>query len=127
MLRIDRQALICDLAEVYHIYDYRSLPARTVATFAVGLGPDSRIKMKLRGDKISSDKLLKAMMVDKLSEIVYILGATEASERPVSITRFLLGIEEPKSKEDHLTFSSAEEFEKTREKILGKEGEVCQE
>lgn len=31
MIRADEDALVCDLAETYHIYNYRQLPARQVA------------------------------------------------------------------------------------------------
>ena len=47
MIKTDEDALICDLAETYQIYDYKSLPAYMVATFSVGLRENSRIKMKL--------------------------------------------------------------------------------
>ena len=36
MIKTDEDALICDLAETYQIYDYKSLPAYMVATFSVG-------------------------------------------------------------------------------------------
>ena len=35
MIKTDEDALICDLAETYQIYDYKSLPAYMVATFSV--------------------------------------------------------------------------------------------
>ena len=50
MIRFDEDALICDLAETYHIYDYRSLPVKLVATLSAGLRDDSRIKLKAAGD-----------------------------------------------------------------------------
>lgn len=43
MISIDRDALLCDLAETYHIYSMRGLPARTLAVLAFGLRADSRI------------------------------------------------------------------------------------
>jgi len=46
MIKLDENALICDFAETYHIYDYRQLPPTRVAVFACGLRDDSRIKMK---------------------------------------------------------------------------------
>ena len=36
MIFTDEEALICDLAETYQIFDYRSLPVRTVATLSAG-------------------------------------------------------------------------------------------
>ena len=37
MIKQDEDALICDLAETYRIYDYRQLPLLQVAVFAYGL------------------------------------------------------------------------------------------
>lgn len=51
MIAKDEDALICDLAETYRIFDYRSLPLKTVATFSVGLRENSRIKMSLGGGR----------------------------------------------------------------------------
>ena len=39
--------MICDLGETYQIYDYKSYPVSLIATLAVGLGPESRIKRYL--------------------------------------------------------------------------------
>ena len=37
MLNTDSDALECDLAETYHIYNYKELPLKKVALFSVGL------------------------------------------------------------------------------------------
>ncbi len=34
MIAVDEDALVCDLAETYGIYDYRQLPITRVAVFA---------------------------------------------------------------------------------------------
>lgn len=47
MINTDEDALICDFAETYHIYDYRSLPLHMAGIFACGLRPDSRIGMAI--------------------------------------------------------------------------------
>ena len=47
MLATDETALVCDLAETYGIYDYRSYPATVIATFAVGLRENARIWLKM--------------------------------------------------------------------------------
>ena len=41
MIATDEDALICDFAETYHIYDYRSLDVEYAATLAYGLRDDS--------------------------------------------------------------------------------------
>ena len=37
MIALDQNALICDFAETYGIYNYRALPVSLLATLAVGL------------------------------------------------------------------------------------------
>ena len=61
---MDEDALICDLAETYRIYDWKALPLVTVARCASGLRDDARIIMKLAGQTISSEKLMLAMITD---------------------------------------------------------------
>ena len=120
MISADRGALICDLAETYGIYDYRSLPVRTVATLSVGLREDSRIEMKLRGGRADIDnKVLIGMVCDRLTEILMYLGAYKKG-RPESIAYKLMNIEEGKSKGDIVTYSSVEAFENARKRILQK-------
>lgn len=70
MIALDEQALVCDLAEVYHIFDYRSLPVQLVATLSSGLRDDSRIKMKLNGEKVSREVLLLAGVCDRLTMLM---------------------------------------------------------
>lgn len=121
MLRTDREAVICDLAETYHIYDYKSLPCQRVATFCVGLRNNSRIKMRMSGSKYTLDTLLLASALDKLALLVW--SKTKDSEhglnRPRSVVETLLGKNENR---DIKAFNTAEEFEKKRKEIIGKGG-----
>lgn len=71
MIKADEDALICDLAETYHIYDYRQLPLKMVAVFSVGLRNNSRIKMKMNNQPVEIDTLLIAGISDKLSTLVW--------------------------------------------------------
>ena len=41
MMALDREALLCDLAETYGIYDVRALPVSTLAVLASGLRENS--------------------------------------------------------------------------------------
>lgn len=119
MIHADRGALICDLAETYGIYDYRSLPARTVATFSVGLRDNSRIKTILRGGRAMDDTdVLIALVHDRLADVLTVLGAF--SERPDSIASKLMGIEDSMTKKsgDTNIYVSATEFEKARKGLI---------
>lgn len=85
---------------------------------AIGLRDDSRIKMKKAGIKQSIETLLLAAAVDRLSLLVWSKSkdAQNGFNRPVSIFAKLIGAE----KENNVrAYSSAEEFEKARQQIIG--------
>lgn len=71
MVHADEDALICDFAETYHIFDWRALPVRLAATLAAGLPETSRIRMKMAGAKMTASLLMQAAMVDRLSLLVW--------------------------------------------------------
>ncbi len=64
MIALDEDALICDLAETYRIYDMEQLPCEYVATLATGLKHDSRIKLKAAGLSVDLNTLLIAHIAD---------------------------------------------------------------
>lgn len=111
MLSADRDALICDLAEVYGIFDHRALPVSMLATLAVGLREDSRIKRKMSGMKLTRIEMLAAAAVDRLSMLLWINSedGRKGENRPVSVLGTLLG-EEPEDSPVE-GFDTAEEFE----------------
>lgn len=76
MISLDEDALICDFAETYHIYDFRTLPASLAATLAAGLREDSRIKMRMSDRKASFDTILLAGIMDRVSVL---LGGEKAT------------------------------------------------
>ena len=111
MIREDRDALVCDFAETYHIYDMRALPVSTLATLAVGLRADSRIKMRLSETSITRSELLLAAAVDRLSLLWW--AKTENGRnnvaRPKSILSVLLGT--PEQERNVEAFDSADDYE----------------
>lgn len=117
MLETDEEALICDLAETYHIFNYKALPLKTVALLASGLRDDSRIKLKLSNQKASFETILLAAAVDRLSILLW--GNTEDGQknrnRPKMIVPQLTG---EATKPELAMFSTLEEFEKGRKEIL---------
>lgn len=115
MLRIDRDALICDLAETYQVFDYRVLPVPLLATLAVGLRENSRIKMSLSGGTVPRGDILLAAAVDRLSLIAWQLqciGGAVAPEKPKSVLNALLGQKTETVKNDVQVHESPEAFEK---------------
>lgn len=116
---IDEEALICDLAETYQIYDYKQLPPSRVAVFSVGLKDDSRIKMKISGQSVPLDTLLLAGISDRLSTLVWFQteDGRKGKNRPTMVVN-LLTDRAQESKEDVIVFNSGEEFIKKRNQLL---------
>lgn len=122
MIATDESALMCDLAETYSIYDYKSLPLSKVATFAVGLRENSRIKMKMNDIQYPLNTLLLASAVDRLALLVWMNSKDGAK-----------GLNKPKAVLDQLitkvsdsdieSFDSPEEFERRRKEILEEGGQ----
>lgn len=90
MIAADEEALICDFAQVYHILDYRELPARRAALLACGLGPDTRIMRILSGRTVSDEILMLARIADQVAVISWQIGGGKKKDRPASITEKLL-------------------------------------
>ncbi|MGG5373529.1 DUF5361 domain-containing protein [Enterococcus sp. AZ196] len=118
MIRLDEDALICDLAETYQIYDYKQLPALSVAVFSCGLREDSRIKMKIAGQSVSFETMLLAGISDRLSFLVWskTKDAQKGKNRPTSIIEILNG--KPASQKKEVVFDSSEDFERMRLQLL---------
>lgn len=120
MIELDEDALICDLAETYHVYDYRSLPVKLVATLSVGLRADSRIKMRASGIKASQDTILLATIADRIE--MFRFGFSEAAKKgkrpPASLVESLLGGTHT-SASGIKKFNSADEFDAAIAKIRG--------
>lgn len=125
MLNFDRDALICDMAETYHIYRLESLPVDTVAVLACGLRANSRIKMKLTGIRDSApDNLFLAHIADRLGLIVWqkTKDGQRGRKRPPSFVEELTGKNDrtEKKKTAVTAFDSPEEFERARLAIIEK-------
>ena len=119
MIRLDESALICDFAEVYHIYEYKELPPAKAAIYAVGLPNDSRIKMKLSGRKYSTDTLLLAAVCDRLSVLIWqkTKDGQKGQNKPQSILEGMLAGDKTS---ELMAFDSADAYEAARAKIMGK-------
>lgn len=118
MIQTDENALICDLAETYHIYDYKELPLTRVAIFAIGLRNDSRIKMKMSDQLVPMETLLLAGISDRLSVLLW--RQTKDGQKGRNMPTMVMDTLTIKgSKEsDVIVFSSGEDYEKTRNAIL---------
>ncbi len=119
MISTDRDALLCDLAETYGIYDLKALPISTLATLSAGLREDSRIKMRLAGTKITKSEMLLAAAVDRLSMLLW--AQTEDSRNGVNRPQSVFSIIQGEEKKDGPVeaFETAEAFENEWVRITG--------
>lgn len=120
MIYIDEEALICDLAETYQIYDYKQLPLSKVAVFSCGLREDSRIKMKMSNQTVSFETLLLAGISDKLSVLLWTKtkDAEKGKNLPKMIMDGLLPYKKEMSPADTSIFDSSEDFERRRNELI---------
>lgn len=113
--------MICDFAEVYHIYDFRVVPVRLWATLLFGLGENSRVMKAYNKQQLPLNTMLLASMIDSLNKLVWLQtrDSQKGRNRPKSVLEMLMD----KGKKDNNIqgFTSAEEFEKEKERLL-KEG-----
>lgn len=120
MLNLDKDALLCDLAETYHIYDYKSLPCRMVAAFSCGLRENSRIKMKMEGIDPIPEQILMAAIADGTRTTAWLQSkdGTTGENRPKSLLAMMMG-EEPQGSKDIRAFASGEEFDREWQRLTG--------
>ena len=107
MISIDEEALICDFAETYHVFNYRELPVCFAGTLAAGLRDNSRIKMKIAGMPTPLDTLLAASMVDYMAAMLWVRTGGKG-KHPESVLQKLY---KPDHDDDITTgFNTPEEF-----------------
>lgn len=109
--------MVCDLAETYQLYDYRRVPGRLLGTLVSGLGVNSRVYQKIAGQKVPTDVLFSALIVDELRRITYILDGNKNKKQPEPISGNLMEQAEPSR--DVMAFDTPEDFHKKRAALLG--------
>ena len=125
MIALDEDALVCDLAETYQIYDYKQLPLNEVAVFAYGLRDDSRIKQMMSNQIVPLETTLLASIVDRLSLSLWLQtkDGQKGVNRRASIADQLIKRDKSENDEkDYLVFESGEDFENYRKALLAKTG-----
>lgn len=117
MLETDEDALICDLAETYGIFNMESLPVQTVAALSAGLRGSSRIKMKMSHSAINQSDMLLATIADYLALIFWsrTKDGAKGRNRPSSIREALCNLDKKKEIEG---FDTPEDFERMRQNLL---------
>lgn len=108
--------MICDIAETYHIYDYKSLKLPYLATLVSGLREDSRVKLAIENKKYNFTTELLTAIVDDLNFLAWAKTKDAQKQRnaPKSIHEVLFGEEKEKTN----TYYTSEEFMEARNRIL---------
>ena len=117
MLAVDRNAVICDLAETYNIYDYRRVPGRLLGILTAGLGENTRIGKKINGVRGTVTEVLLAQILDGVRWLCWAQteDGKKGKHRPNSVaSEFFISEDKNKGKA-----MSIDDFEKIREKIIG--------
>lgn len=116
LLDLSEDDIICDLAETYHIFNYREMPLLTIATLVCGLRDDSRIMLRLSENNLSIDRQINAMICDNLSYILWskTKDAESGRNKPKSILNALKGVDD---KSELMTFENGEDFKKAWENL----------
>lgn len=117
MIKLDEDALICDFAETYHVFNYRGLPLTYAAVLASGLRDDSRIKMKIAKLTVSFDTLLLCAILDaaRVGNWMQTKDGIKGRNIPESLTQSIIGMNE---KDGNAGFSSGEDFESERRRLI---------
>lgn len=112
ILSAARDELICDMAEVYHVYDLKALPVRTLAALALGLGHNSRIWAKLNGYEAKWSDIILAMIADRLSLLCWFQteDGHKGENRPAMLTPQLLGTSDQSEEKKYQTYESGADF-----------------
>lgn len=117
MLAHNKEALIADFAETYHIYNYKQFPATYTAMLAAQLSPNSRVKRSYLGVDASDDYLLQTLIFDRLNLLLWLQteDGGKGTNRPVSLYEKLTN---KLDVEDAQGFDTSEEFDERRKEIL---------
>lgn len=117
MLAHYKSELICDLAEYYHILDYRRVPGRTLGTLAVGLRAESRIGQIREGVKEAPSTLILAKIYDILAQVF----SKEGTAPKPLINTFI--VEKKDTSKTPKAFETGADFEAAWRKINKRESQ----
>lgn len=120
MLKTDEDALVCDFAETYQIYNWRSIPVRTAATLAAGLRDTSRIHLKMAGMPCSFERLLLAGVFDaaRVANWQRTKDGQTGRSKPEMVVRQILKSGQKNDAQAVEAFTDGDAFKQAREKLL---------
>lgn len=107
------------MVQYYGLLEYKTLPVHAQAVLAMGLPEESRVMRKLSGQKVMTNTLLLAGILDQLRMQAWMRSKAGKNHigKPKSIMQALLEGNE-KKETDMVTFKSGADFERYRERIM---------
>lgn len=125
MLATNRDALVCDLAETYHILDITALPVPLLATLAAGLRGNSRVRMMMTGESVTTQEMVEAAMLDRMTTLCWMQSKDGAHgrNRPASVLDAMVGKETGRREtaaEHPVAYDSPDDFNKAWAQITRK-------
>lgn len=118
MIAFEEEAFICDMAETYHVLDYRALPVPLLITLSSGLGLNSRVKRKqMKMEELHVEYAL-ASIADYL-KLIYMAMAAKKSQSDIFLfSEYVMGnIDRRENKT--VSYNSGTDFDQARKSILG--------
>jgi len=109
-MELDEDAVICDFAETYRIYDIYQYPCDYIATLAAGLRENSRIKIRQKGLRISPELFAISTVADNMRLLMW--SRTKDGRRRVNVPESLVEFfsTEVKPRPKPRGFHSGEDF-----------------
>lgn len=105
--------IAADFAEVYNLYSFKGAEPFALGSFFVGLGENSRTMRALSGRKLDRTTELLALILDKLSNLVWMLSEDGRKKRnmPESIHKMLTDPDAGKDKDRPVAFATGAELD----------------
>lgn len=112
MWSVAHDELICDLAEIYHIYDMKALPVRTLAVLSCGLGANSRVWAKLNGYGARWPDIVQALIADRLAILQWFQteDGHKGKNKPHLLAPDLLNVPDQGGRTKYKTFRTGADF-----------------
>jgi hypothetical protein len=112
--------LACDMAETYGIFDIKRVPVKLLATLAVGLRENSRVKMAKSGVKVDDQTLMLAIIADCLRWIQWSKTQDGIDGKNMPERLINLYFEQKNTNSEHEVFNSPEEYKARWQSITEK-------
>lgn len=123
MVRKYPDLIICDFAQYYHIYDWKSIPIDTAAILACGLPAESRIVKQYTGVNVNLDTIIEALTLDSIRNLTYMLRGARGPKPESMAENLMKSRHERTSGMLDMSFDSSADFVNARNAILKKIGE----